>query len=56
MYAIRSYYGLPHVGLEVRQDLVSDQAGARHWAGVLANALQDILADPALFSRLAGDD
>ncbi len=48
--------GLPHVGLEVRQDLVSDQAGARHWAGVLANALQDILADPALFSRLAGDD
>jgi predicted N-formylglutamate amidohydrolase len=45
--------GLPHVGIEVRQDLVRDSAGARKWAGVLAAALQDILADEALYCRLA---
>ena len=44
--------GLPHVGIEVRQDLVRDSAGARKWAGVLAAALQDILADEALYCRL----
>ncbi len=44
--------GLPHVGIEVRQDLVRDAAGARKWAGILAAALQDILADEALYCRL----
>ncbi len=41
--------GLPHVAIEVRQDLVGDRQGARHWAAVLAHALQDILADNALY-------
>jgi predicted N-formylglutamate amidohydrolase len=41
--------GLPHVGIEVRQDLVSDDPGARKWAGILATALQPVLADAALF-------
>jgi len=44
--------GLAHVGIEVRQDLVRDSDGARKWAGVLAAALQDILADEALYCRL----
>jgi predicted N-formylglutamate amidohydrolase len=44
--------GLPHVGIEVRQDLVRDSDGARKWAGILADALQDILADEALYCRL----
>jgi len=44
--------GLPHVGIEVRQDLVSDVPGARKWAGILASALRPILADPGLYRRL----
>ena len=44
--------GLPHVGIEVRQDLVSDADGARMWAGILANALEDILADNDLYCPL----
>lgn len=45
--------GLPHVGIEVRQDLVSDEAGARRWAAVLADALRPILARDSLYSALA---
>jgi predicted N-formylglutamate amidohydrolase len=41
--------GLPHVGIEVRQDLVSDDRGARKWAGILATALKPVLAEAALF-------
>jgi len=44
--------GLPHVGIEVRQDLVSDDAGARKWAGILAGALGPVLADPSLYCAL----
>jgi predicted N-formylglutamate amidohydrolase len=44
---------LPHVGIEVRQDLVADAAGARTWAGILADALQGILDDGSLYSYLA---
>lgn len=40
--------GLPHVSVEIRQDLVADAAGARAWAGRLAAALVPILASPAL--------
>jgi len=41
--------GLPHVGIEVRQDLVSDDTGARKWAAILAEALRPVLADDGLF-------
>lgn len=44
--------GYPHVGFEVRQDLVSDAAGARKWAGVLARALAGVLADRSLYRLL----
>jgi len=44
--------GLPHVGIEVRQDLVRDEAGARKWASILAEALQPILANTGLYRRL----
>jgi len=47
--------GLPHVGIEVRQDLVSDEAGARKWAGVLADALRPILANKGLYRCLQED-
>ncbi len=31
--------GLPYVELEIRQDLIADEAGQREWAGVLAEVL-----------------
>ena len=46
--------GLPHVGIEVRQDLVSDREGARKWAGILAGALGEILDDESLYQALPG--
>ena len=33
--------GLPHVEIEIRQDLVSDEAGQGHWAQRITRALQD---------------
>jgi predicted N-formylglutamate amidohydrolase len=44
--------GLPHVGIEVRQDLVQDEEGARKWASILAEGLAGILADPKLYRPL----
>ncbi len=41
--------GLPHVSIEVRQDLVNTEEGAERWASILADALYDILADPDLY-------
>ena len=43
---------LPHVGIEVRQDLVQDEPGAARWAAILAQALRPILSDPGLFTLL----
>lgn len=43
--------GLPHVGFEVRQDLAGTTEGARHWAGILADALGAVLQDPGLYRR-----
>lgn len=42
--------GLPNVLIEIRQDLIADDAGAEVWAGVLGDALSPILADPALYA------
>jgi predicted N-formylglutamate amidohydrolase len=33
--------GLPHVAIEIRQDLVQDEAGQAQWAQRVASALQD---------------
>jgi len=41
--------GLPHVAIEIRQDLIGEDAGAEEWAIRLANALQPILANPAIY-------
>jgi predicted N-formylglutamate amidohydrolase len=35
--------GLPHVGIEVRQDLVANPEGVRHWGDILAGAFEDVL-------------
>ncbi len=44
--------GLPHVGIEVRQDLVADHDGALKWAGILADGLKDILKNESLYQSL----
>ena len=38
--------GLPHVEIEIRQDLIADEAGQRRWAGLLARLL------PQAYQRL----
>ena len=44
--------GLPHIGFEVRQDLVNTEAGALKWAGILADGLRDVLAENQLYRVL----
>ena len=41
--------GIPHVSIEIRQDLVDTEAGAERWASILHEALAEILADPELY-------
>jgi predicted N-formylglutamate amidohydrolase len=41
--------GIPHVSIEIRQDLVNTEAGAERWASILDDALRDILANPELY-------
>jgi predicted N-formylglutamate amidohydrolase len=41
--------GLPHVEVELRQDLIADAAGAAEWADRLARVLVPILALPDLY-------
>jgi predicted N-formylglutamate amidohydrolase len=40
--------GLPHVGIEIRQDLIGDVAGVARWVEILAEALAPILAEATL--------
>jgi predicted N-formylglutamate amidohydrolase len=42
--------GLPHVSIEIRQDLIDTDAGVEKWGGRLAEALTPILDDPALYT------
>ncbi|MEC9376168.1 MAG: N-formylglutamate amidohydrolase [Pseudomonadota bacterium] len=42
--------GFPHVGIEIRQDLVSSKSKAIQFANLLASALEDILKDEKLYS------
>ena len=40
--------GLPHCAVEIRQDLVADDAGADRWAAIIEPALRTILASAGL--------
>jgi len=40
--------GLPHVAVEIRQDLVADAQAEARWAGILEGALREILKTPGL--------
>jgi predicted N-formylglutamate amidohydrolase len=46
--------GLPHVSIEVRQDLITTAEGVELWAGRLAAALAPILDDPDLYVHWSG--
>jgi predicted N-formylglutamate amidohydrolase len=48
MYHHGSMRGLPHMLVEIRQDLVADTADEAAWAERLARILSPILADPEL--------
>jgi predicted N-formylglutamate amidohydrolase len=45
--------GLPHVAIELRQDLVADGSGAGEWAERLARVLKPILAPRELYVAIA---
>lgn len=40
--------GLPYCAVEIRQDLVETEVGQEAWAELLGDALEEILADPAV--------
>jgi predicted N-formylglutamate amidohydrolase len=42
--------GLPNAMIEIRADLVSDDAGIARMADIIGGSMEDILADPALYS------
>jgi len=44
---------LPHVAIELRQDLVADAVGAAVWAERLARVLKPILAPRELYVAIA---
>ncbi len=46
---------LPHIMFELRQDEVADDAGAERFAGILAAALEEPLANPDLYRLFEGD-
>jgi predicted N-formylglutamate amidohydrolase len=48
MYHHGTMRGLPHMLVEIRQDLVANVAGEAAWAERLARVLRPILADPDL--------
>ncbi len=43
--------GLPHVSIEIRQDLLGSEAELSYWAELLAEALLPLLDDPDLYKR-----
>jgi predicted N-formylglutamate amidohydrolase len=42
--------GLPHVSIEIRQDLIDTDDGVREWGGMLAESLTPILDNSELYS------
>jgi predicted N-formylglutamate amidohydrolase len=45
--------GIAHAGIEIRQDLIGDEAGQDLWAAILGDALAPILADDSIFRALS---
>lgn len=47
--------GRPNVLLEIRQDLIDTQHGARHWADVVGKALANVLAHPDMVRAIGAE-
>ena len=45
---------LPHVTIEIRQDLIDTHHGAEAWANIVAAALHRVLADASLYRPIEG--
>jgi predicted N-formylglutamate amidohydrolase len=41
--------GLSHVEVEIRQDLLADNAGCSHWADRIGDVLEAVLQDKTLY-------
>lgn len=48
LYVHGSARGFPHALVEVRQDLIADEAGAEHWAARLEPITRELRADPEM--------
>jgi predicted N-formylglutamate amidohydrolase len=51
-YTVRTHAekrGLPHLNVEIRQDLIATEAGSAEWADRLTRVLTAILEDPSLY-------
>jgi predicted N-formylglutamate amidohydrolase len=46
-------HGLPHLCIEVRQDLLSSPAGIERWVRLLARIVGELMADPNSLRPLA---
>lgn len=46
--------GLAHVGIEIRQDLIGDEAGQQRWADLIGDALEFALQNEGVFERFNG--
>ena len=44
--------GLPHVEVEIRQDLIADDAGVERWATVVGDALEAALTDESIYRMI----
>jgi predicted N-formylglutamate amidohydrolase len=42
--------GLPHVEIEIRQDLLADPTGYQRWAARVSEILKVVLRDPTLYA------
>lgn len=46
--------GLPHVSIEIRQDLIDHPEGVERWSRVLGEVLERILGDETLYAKWGG--
>ena len=53
MPAHAARHGRAGVQIEVRQDLLADEAGIERWTGILSEALAEVFEDPSLYERHA---
>lgn len=53
LYRHGTLRGFPHALIEVRQDLIRDESGQSEWAGILAEAIDRVCAQPTA-AKLSG--